>query len=47
MSTHSYKYRHTYPISISTFERLDRFDFKIHKVDHQECLVVDGDVASH
>jgi hypothetical protein len=33
--------------SINTSERLNRLDFEIHKVGHQECLTVDGDVASH
>jgi hypothetical protein len=33
--------------SISTFERLSHLDFEIHKVDHQEHIVVDGDVVSH
>jgi hypothetical protein len=28
-------------------ERLSRLDIEIHNVDHQECIVVDGDVASH
>jgi hypothetical protein len=47
MSTHPYKYMHAHPIHMSTSERLSRFDLGIHKVDHQERLVVDGDVVSH
>jgi hypothetical protein len=47
MSTHSYKYIYIHHIPINTFERLDRVDLKIHKVGHQECLTIDGDVASH
>jgi hypothetical protein len=34
-----------YPISISIFERLGRFDLKIYKVDHQERLAVDKDIV--
>jgi hypothetical protein len=47
MSTHHYKYMHAHPTSISTSERLSRFDLEIHKVGHQKHLIVDGDVASH
>jgi hypothetical protein len=47
MNTHSYKYMYVHPISMVTFERLGRLDFKIHEVDHQGCLAIDGDVASH
>jgi hypothetical protein len=32
---------------MNTFERLSRLDLEIHKVDHQERLAVDRDVASH
>jgi hypothetical protein len=32
---------------MSTYKRLSRLDLKIHKVGHQECLAVDGDIASH
>jgi hypothetical protein len=32
---------------MSTFERLSRLDLEIHEVNHQERLIVDGDVASH
>jgi hypothetical protein len=46
MSTHSYKHTHAYVTFMSIFERLSRFDFKIYEVGHQECFVVDGDVAS-
>jgi hypothetical protein len=42
IDTHSYKYMCVYPIIISTYERLNRLDFKIHEVGHQECLTVDG-----
>jgi hypothetical protein len=34
-------------ISISIFERLNRFDLEIYEVGHQECLTVDGDIVSH
>jgi hypothetical protein len=47
MITHIYEYTYVYPISISIFKRLSRFDVKIHKVDHQNRLAIDGDVASH
>jgi hypothetical protein len=45
MSTYSYEYVH--PIHMSTFERLNRLDFEIYEVNHEEHLAVDGDVASH
>jgi hypothetical protein len=32
---------------MSTSERLSRLDLKIHEVDYEECLAVDGGVASH
>jgi hypothetical protein len=47
MSTHPYEYTNTHPILMSTSERLRRFDLKIHEVGHQECLAVNGNVASH
>jgi hypothetical protein len=37
----------TYILLLSTSERLSRLDLDIYKVDHQERLTVDGDVASH
>jgi hypothetical protein len=43
VGTHIY----THYISMSTSERLSRFDFKIHEVDHQERLAIDGDVTSY
>jgi hypothetical protein len=46
MIIYLYKYTHTHPISISISERLIRLDLKIHEVDHQECIAVDGDVTS-
>jgi hypothetical protein len=30
-----------------TSERLSRLDLEIHKIDHQEHIAIDGDVASH
>jgi hypothetical protein len=36
---------HSTPMRI--FERLSRLDLEIYKVDHQERLTVDGDVASY
>jgi hypothetical protein len=46
-STHSYEHTHTHLTSMSTFERLSRFDLEIHEVGHQERLAVDGDAVSH
>ncbi len=46
-STHPYEHTHAHPTLMSTSERLRRLDFEIHKIGHQERLVVDGDVASH
>jgi hypothetical protein len=46
MSTHPYEHIHAHPIPMSTSERLSWFDIEIYKVGHQECLAVDGDVAS-
>jgi hypothetical protein len=43
----SYEYTHTHPTPMSTFERLSRLDLEINKVDHQECLTIDRDVAYH
>jgi hypothetical protein len=47
MSTHPCEHMYAYPIPMSTSKRLNRLDLKIHEVDHQERLTVDGDVASH
>jgi hypothetical protein len=47
MGTHPYKNMYAHPISMSTSEKLSRFDFEIYEVGHQECLAVDGDIASH
>jgi hypothetical protein len=30
---------------MTTSERLNRLDLKIHKVDHQERLIIDGNVT--
>jgi uncharacterized membrane protein len=38
---------HTHLISMSTFERSSQFNIKIHKVDHQERLTVNGYITSH
>jgi hypothetical protein len=42
-------YEHSYAhfTYMSTFERLSRLDLKIHEVNHQERLTVDGDVTFH
>jgi hypothetical protein len=32
---------------MSNSERLSRLDLEIYEVGHQECLGVDGDVASY
>jgi hypothetical protein len=34
MSTHLYKHTNTYPIPISTSERLNRLDLEIHEIGH-------------
>jgi hypothetical protein len=34
-STYPYEFMHAYPILMSTFERLDRFDLKIYEVDQR------------
>jgi hypothetical protein len=47
MNTHSYENTYAHPTLMSTSKRLSRLNFEIHKVGHQECLTVDGDVASH
>jgi hypothetical protein len=47
MSTHSYEHTYTHHTLMSNSERLSRFDLEIHKVDHQECFTVDGDIVSH
>jgi hypothetical protein len=46
-TTHSYEHIRIRHVPISTSERLSQLNFEIHKVGHQECLAVDGDVASH
>jgi hypothetical protein len=38
---------HAHSTPMSTSERLSWFDLDIHEVGHQECLTVNGDVASH
>jgi hypothetical protein len=47
MSTHSYEHTHAHPTPMSTSKRLCWLDLEIHKVDHQECFAVDGDVISY
>jgi hypothetical protein len=47
MSTHLYKYTHTQSTPMSISERLSRLNLEIHEIGYQECLVVNGDVASH
>jgi hypothetical protein len=46
ISAHLYKYIRIHLTSMSTSERLSRFNFEIHKVDYQKSLIVDGDVVS-
>jgi hypothetical protein len=41
------RYAYVYSISINIFERLSRLDLEIHKVSHQEYIVVDRDIVSH
>jgi hypothetical protein len=38
---------HAHFTLMSTSERLTQLNLKIHEVGHQECLAVDGNVASH
>jgi hypothetical protein len=45
MSTYSYEYIRAHLISMSTSEKLSRFDLKIHEVGHEECFAVDEDVV--
>jgi hypothetical protein len=47
MSNHSYEHMYAHPISMNISERLNRVDFEIHEVSHQERFTVDGDVTSH
>jgi hypothetical protein len=47
MITHSYEHTYVHPNSMSTFKRLDWLDLEIHKVGHEERLVIDEDVAYH
>jgi hypothetical protein len=42
-----YSYMYAHPISMSVSERLVRLDLEIHKIGHQECLTVDGDIDYH
>jgi hypothetical protein len=46
ISTHPYEYMYAHTIPMSIFKRLSRH-LEIHEVDHQECLAVDRDIASH
>jgi hypothetical protein len=47
MNNHLYEYTYVHPISISISERLRRFDFEIHEIDHQERLGINGDITYH
>jgi hypothetical protein len=47
MNTHSYKHMYIYLNFMSISKRLSQLDFKIHKVNHQDCIAVDRDVTSH
>jgi hypothetical protein len=47
MSIHSYKYMNTYSIYMNIFKRLGWLDFEIHKVDYQECFIIDKYVVYH
>jgi hypothetical protein len=46
MSTHLYEYTHTHHTLMSTSRRLSRFDLEIHKIDHQKCIAVNGNVTT-
>jgi hypothetical protein len=46
MITHPYEHTYAQLTSMSIFERLSWIDLEIHKVNHQECLAVDKNVAS-
>jgi hypothetical protein len=41
MSIQLYEHMYVYPSSMSTSERLNQIDFKIHEVSHKKCLAVD------
>jgi hypothetical protein len=43
--THPYEYMYVHPTPMSTSESLSRLDLEIHEVDHQERLIIDGDVV--
>jgi hypothetical protein len=47
MSTHPYEYTHVHSTLRSISERLMQLDLKIHKIDHQERIAVDGDIVFH
>jgi hypothetical protein len=47
MNTHLYEHTYTHLTPMSISERLSRLDLDIHKIVHQERLIVDGDVTSH
>jgi hypothetical protein len=47
MITHLYEHTHVHTNPMSTSERLSWLDLEIHKVGHQECLIVDEDVTSY
>jgi hypothetical protein len=47
ISIYSYKHTYAHPTGMSTSERLNWVDLKIHKVGHQEHLTVDGNVTSY
>jgi hypothetical protein len=40
-------YMYVHYIFMSTFKRLNRFDFEIHEVGYQECIDINGDVTSY
>jgi hypothetical protein len=45
-SNHPYEHTHVYPTRMNTYKRLNRIDFKIHEVGHQERIAIDEDVTS-
>jgi hypothetical protein len=47
MITHSYEYMYVHPTLMITSERLNRFDLKIYKVDHQKRIAVDRNIIFH
>jgi hypothetical protein len=47
MSIHPYEHTYAYLIPMISYEKLNRLNLKIHKVDHQECFALNIDIGSH